>query len=186
MLLQFTLLLIAVAALAAVRAWHLARSSRQGFFLFWGRLEIAAVTLLIGALVVFGVLQIILRNFFQQGIIWADPLMRHIVLWLGCLGGTLASVRMRHINIDVLSRILPPRARQVRNRIVFGATAIASTALGLAALRLVIEERTYGARSFLNIQTWILESILPAAFLIIAYRGAYNAMLPEKHEEEPR
>lgn len=186
MLLQYILLLIGVAALAAIRAWHLARSRRLGFFLFWGRLEIAAVTLLIAALVLFGVLQIILRNFFQQGIIWADPLMRHIVLWLGCLGGTLASVRMRHINIDILSRVLPRRARRLRNRIVFGATALASTALGLAALRLVIDERTYGARSFLNIHTWILESILPAAFLIIAYRSAYNAMLPVEQEEEPR
>ena len=183
MLLQFGLLFIVIVAFAAFRSYHLARSTWQGFFRFWGTLEITAVTLLISGLVVFGILQIVLRNFFQQGIIWADPLMRHIVLWLGCLGGTLASAKMQHINIDILSRILPEHARGVRNRIVFSATAIASSVLGFAALKLVIDERTYGEHAFLNIETWILQSILPVAFCIIAYRSAYHAMMPVKDKQ---
>lgn len=183
MLIQFCSLFLIIAAFAAFRSRHLARSSWQRFFSFWGTLEIAAVILLLSGLVVFGILQIILRNFFQQGIIWADPLMRHIVLWLGCLGGTLASAKMQHINIDILSRILPKRAKWVRDRIVFGATAIASSVLGFAAFRLVIDERAYGERSFLNIETWMLQSILPAAFFIIAYRSAYHAMMPAKNKQ---
>lgn len=183
MLLQFFFVLAIIAALAAFRPSLVKRSIWRRFYNFWGAMEIAAVTLLITGLVAFGILQIVLRNFFQQGIIWADPLMRHIVLWLGCLGGTLASTKMQHINIDILSRILPRRAKPARDRIVFGATALASAVLGFAALRLVLDERSYGERSFLSIETWILQSILPAAFFIISYRSACNAISPAKNEE---
>ena len=58
-------------------------------------------------LIILGGLQIILRNVFHSGLLWADPLMRHIVLWLGCLGAALATTSARHINIDVFSRALP-------------------------------------------------------------------------------
>jgi C4-dicarboxylate transporter DctQ subunit len=182
-LLQFSLLAAVILAFAVLRSYHLNRNSWTAFFRFWGILEMGAVTLLISGLIFFGILQILLRNFFHQGIIWADPLMRHIVLWLGCLGGTLASARMQHINIDIFSRILSGTAKRFRDRIVFGATAAASSALGFAALRLVIDEKAYGERAFLNIETWVLQSILPLAFFIIAYRSAYNAITPAKRKE---
>jgi C4-dicarboxylate transporter DctQ subunit len=175
---MYSLIVAAVVAAAIVRA-ALARKSRlEGLFKFLGSLEIGFIALLLVALIFFGCLQIVLRNFFHRGIIWADPLMRHIVLWLGCLGGALATTRMRHIGIDVLTRFLPKTAKAVRDRVVYLATAAASTALGLAALKLVLDEKAFGEKSFSNIDTWILQAVLPAAFLVIAYRSLVNAIRP--------
>ena len=81
------------------------RDKLEGFFRSVGRLEVGVITVLLIALVLLGCMQIVLRNFFHSGIIWADPLMRHLVLWLGCLGAALATTRVRHINIDVFSRL---------------------------------------------------------------------------------
>lgn len=175
---MYALVILGVAAAAVLRAVLAKRKRWEGTFKLLGFVEIGVLTLLLAALVFFGCLQIVLRNFFQRGIIWADPLMRHIVLWIGCLGGVLATSKMRHIGIDALTRFLPGRAKAVRDRIVYFATAAAAFALGIAALKFVLDEKAFGGTSFLDIETWKLEAILPVAFLIIAYRSLVNAIRP--------
>ena len=163
---------------ALVRVYLDKKSRLKRFFGFLGLLEIGILALFLATLVSLGCLQIVLRNFFHQGIIWADPMMRHIVLWLGCLGGAYATTKMRHIGIDVLTRFLPKKARAVRDRVVYLATAGVAVMLGFAALKLVLEEKSFGEKDFLNIYTWLLQVILPAAFLLIAYRCLVNTIRP--------
>jgi TRAP-type C4-dicarboxylate transport system permease small subunit len=52
--------------------------------------------------------QIVLRNGFDGGIVWADSLLRIMVLWIALIGAVVASRDQRHINIDLISRFLPP------------------------------------------------------------------------------
>ena len=157
------------------------RTSRlKSLFRFLGGVEITVIALLLASLVFFGCLQIVLRNFFHRGIIWADPLMRHTVLWLGCLGAALATRKMRHINIDVFTRFLPPAVKTVRDKIVFLATALAASVLGFAALKLVVDEKSFGEKAFLNVDTWLLQAILPVAFFLIAYRSLLNVFAPPR------
>ena len=163
---------------ALVRVYLDKKSRLKRFFGFLGLLEIGILALLLATLVSLGCLQIVLRNFFHRGIIWADPMMRHIVLWLGCLGGAYATTKMRHIGIDVLTRFLPKKARAVRDRVVYLATAGVAVMLGFAALKLVLEEKSFGEKEFLNIDTWLLQVILPAAFLLIAYRCLVSTIRP--------
>jgi TRAP-type C4-dicarboxylate transport system permease small subunit len=136
--------------------------------------EIGAIVLLLGALVFLGTMQIVLRNFFHSGVLWADPMMRHIVLWLGCLGGALATTRVRHINIDVFSRLIPMRQKSTRRAVVYSATAVAAFFLGVAALRLVADERAFGDVAFGTVKTWVLQVVLPFAFFVISYRCLVN------------
>ena len=106
--------------------------------------------------------------------------MRHIVLWIGCLGGAYATTRMKHINIDVFSRMLQGRAKALRNLIVYLATAVAAFVLGISALRLVIDEKSYGETAFLGIGTWLLQAVLPFAFFLISYRCLLNLFARKK------
>ena len=184
-LLAYLLIVLGIVILARLRAYLNDKAAWQPVFKGLGVLEIAIISLLLATLIFFGTLQIVLRNFFQQGIVWADPLMRHIVLWLGCLGGVLATAKMRHINIDVLGRLLPERYQPLRNRVVAVATALATSVIGFAALKLVLDERAFGETDFLSIPTWILQSILPIAFMLITYRALVNFMLsPATREVE--
>jgi TRAP-type C4-dicarboxylate transport system permease small subunit len=100
--------------------------------------------------------------------------MRHIVLWLGCLGAALATTRVRHINIDVFTRIVPPRFKPIRRAAVYSATAIAAYVLGIAALRLVVDEREFGDVALGSIKTWVLQIVMPYAFFVISYRSLLN------------
>lgn len=168
---------VAITAFALLRARVDGRRGARRFYDFFANLEMGVIVLLLTTLMLVGVLQIVLRNTMQTGILWADPLMRHIVLWLGALGASLATARIRHINIDVFSRLLPERLAPARRTVVYTATAIAAFFLGIASLRLVIDERSYGDVAFMGIETWILQSVLPVAFLLICYRSLVNLFL---------
>jgi TRAP-type C4-dicarboxylate transport system permease small subunit len=42
---------------------------------------------------------------------WADSLLRKGTLWLSFLGASLATYNMKHINMDILLRVAPPRPK---------------------------------------------------------------------------
>jgi TRAP-type C4-dicarboxylate transport system permease small subunit len=157
-------------AFAALRARLDRRPGPRAFFRAAGLAEIGVVTLLLTSMVVLGAVQIFLRNVFHSGLLWADPLMRHTVLWLGAMGAMLAAARMNHITIDALSRVLPARLKPARRLVVYGATSIATYVLAISAARLVADERSFGEIAFLGIRTWVLQVILPVSFLVITYR----------------
>lgn len=131
---------VALVALAALRA-SLERAPRaRRFFSITERVEVGVIALMLLALVVLGCTQILLRNVFSSGLLWADPLMRHLVLALGALGAAMASARMRHISVDALSRTLPASLLPLRRLVVYGLTAVVAYALMIAAMRLVADE----------------------------------------------
>jgi len=186
----YVLIVFALVVFSFVRAQLEKKNRAEGFFGFFRGVEIGTLALLVGALIFFGCLQIVLRNFFHRGLFWADPLMRHIVLWIGCLGGAYATTRIRHINIDVFSRLLPRRLRALRNVVIYFATAAAASVLGLAALKLVLDEKAYGEKAFLGISTWLLQLVLPFAFFLITYRCLLSIFLGRveaalKHDDNP-
>ena len=55
------------------------------------RAEDALLVILLTAMIVLACTQILLRNFFDSGIVWIDPLLRVMVLWLGLVGATVAT-----------------------------------------------------------------------------------------------
>ena len=71
--------------------------------------ETALLVLVLGFMVVFAFLQVVLRNIFDEGILWGDILLRHLVLWVGFIGASLATREQKHINIDLFSRWLPEK-----------------------------------------------------------------------------
>jgi TRAP-type C4-dicarboxylate transport system permease small subunit len=179
-LLIYILIVSGILVTALIRAYLEKKNRLKSLFRFLGGFEITVIGLLLFSLIFLGCLQIVLRNFFHRGIIWADPLMRHTVLWLGCLGAALATSKMRHINIDIFTRFLPRGLKLFRDKIIYLATAIASSVLGFAALKLVIDERSFGEKAFLNIDVWLLQLVLPIAFFLIAYRSLLNVLVPRK------
>jgi len=173
----FSLIGVAIILLALLRAAFHRRGRLELLFRLLQRLEEGVIALLLGSLVVFGSTQIILRNFFHSGLLWADPLMRHVVLWLGCLGAAAATSEVRQIHIDVFTRLLPERARPARRMVVYTATAAAAFALGVAALKLVIDERAFGDIAFGGLPIWVLQTVLPFSLFLISYRSLFNMFI---------
>lgn len=60
-------------------------------------------------------LQVILRNFFDSGIHWADVFNRLMVLWVGMFAATVAAKTNLHLSLEVLTKFLPDRFKTIVN-----------------------------------------------------------------------
>ncbi len=97
-----------------------------------GEAVLAAALLL--AMIALAALQALLRNAALLGFGWAndtlgaladvDPFLQKGTLWLAFLGASLATHSDKHIAIDLLPRLLPPRGRAALRAVVSLASAI--------------------------------------------------------------
>jgi len=121
--------------------------------------------------------QIFLRNFLDIGFAWADPLLRIMVLWLGLLGALAASRDNKHITIDVLTRMMSPRARHATRIFTSLFTAIVTGIIAYHSVRFVVIEYQAGNIALSGIPAWQFEIILPIAFALISLRYVIHFVL---------
>lgn len=129
--------------------------------------------ILIGILllmIIIAVLQIVLRNFFDSGILWADPFVKVLVLWVGLLGAMVATRNNNHISIDLISRYLPNALKKITSLIVTLFAAVVCGVMTWLGLGFVIMEKQDGINAFGSVPAWICEAIIPIAFSIISLR----------------
>ena len=133
-------------------------------------LEDALLVLILGAMVVLSASQIVLRNLFDGAILWAGPMLRVGVLWVGMIGAMVATRSDKQISIDVVSRFLPTRWN-ARVRVLTDLfTAIVAAVVAWSAFRLVLDDRAAGVTAVAFVPLWVCEAILPVAFGVIALR----------------
>lgn len=132
--------------------------------------ESAFLAALLAAMLIFSFLQIVLRNVVQTGWVWIDPLLRHLLLWIGFAGALLATRMDQHINVDALSRSLSPAGRRSA-RIVTGiAAAAVCLVLAEAARAFLVDEAGAKTHGFLGVPTWCLIVVMPLALWGMAVR----------------
>jgi len=149
------------------------------------RIENAILVALVAALVAIAGAQILLRNLFGGGFIWADPLMRVLVLWVGLAGALVAAQHDNHIAINVVARLLPPHLKYWIRVVVDLVTTFVCAILAWVGGALVIAEFHGGARAFGDVPVWICQLVIPLAFGGIAVRYLGFAWLNSIHARRP-
>jgi TRAP-type C4-dicarboxylate transport system permease small subunit len=147
------------------------------------RIEEGVLTVLFLAIVFLSCLQLVLRNFFHSGLVWIDPVLRYIVLWLAFLGAMTAASRGRHISIDVLPRLFP-RARVWLHRLSASVAALVCIAMANGAYEYLRQEYQFGREALLGLRTWQLQSILLFGFMLLAYRFLVYILWGVREERE--
>jgi len=137
-------------------------------------LEDGLLVFTLGAMILLALSQIILRNFFDSGIEWSDPLLRVMVMWLGLLGAIAATKQSNHIGIDVVSRLLPNKGKVVSAVIANLFSAIICAIVSYYALQFVLIEYEDGMMAFSSIPAWLCESIIPIGFGLMSLRFLLN------------
>ena len=122
--------------------------------------------------------QIILRNFFDTGIFWADSALRVLVLWIGMIGAMFASRNKKHIRIDLLSHYLPDNIRDNIGRVTEFLTALVCGVVAYYSIEFIQYEYEEGLIAFANVPVWLCETIIPFAFIVIALRYFTYSILP--------
>jgi TRAP-type C4-dicarboxylate transport system permease small subunit len=140
------------------------------------RIEEILLVLFLGLMVILAFTQVVLRNLFGTGMLWADPLVRHFVLWAGFLGGALATSTERHINIDALTRFLTPRVHAGAKVLTSLFGAVACWFLAHAAWEFMLSEQAAGSTTVLGIPVWAAALIVPAGYGLMTLHFAMRAV----------
>lgn len=139
-------------------------------------LEDAVLVLLLAGMIGLAATQILLRNVLDSGLVWADELLRILVLWVGLAGALAASRDRNQIRIDVLSRFLAPRARQAVSILTDLFTAIVCLVVAWHSFVFVRGSLEFGDTLLGNLPAWWFQVILPAGFFLIGWRYLVHAV----------
>ncbi len=140
------------------------------------RFENLLLIIIVLVMVFLSFLQVILRNVFDQGILWGDIFLRHLVLWIGFIGASLATREKKHINIDILSRFAKSRWKSVSEVITFLFAALICLVLVDASWTFVAQERMFETMLFNDIPAWYFQLIIPIGFVMMSLRFLLHAI----------
>ncbi len=135
--------------------------------------KIEKIFLVIGVSVMILVVffDIILRELFDGGFIWAKELAAFLMIWVGFVGASLAAKENKHIVVGIPEKLFPkkvlPYVSLFASVIIFTVTIL----IAYLGFNYVLETKEFGETSLvLNIPLWIVQIIIPASLVIIAFR----------------
>lgn len=126
--------------------------------------------LLLTAMIILVCVQIVLRTFFSGGLLWADPLLRYLVLWCGLVGAVSATSQGKHIALDITGNALPEKIEPWLSCITHLFCTLAAGGLTLAAWRFLLGEIAFGGSGPLSLPLWFWNGIFPLAFGLITLK----------------
>jgi TRAP-type C4-dicarboxylate transport system permease small subunit len=128
------------------------------------KLETMLLVVFLSAMILLSFSQVVMRNVFGTGFLWADPLVRHLVIWVGFIGAAIATHEERHISIDALTKFLSPRLKAAANILTSLFAVIVCYFLADAAWVFLSDERTAGDELMLSIPLWLVILIIPGGY----------------------
>lgn len=130
--------------------------------------ETALIIVFLSVMILLAFLQVVLRNFLDTGLLWADPLVRHLVIWVGFVGAAVATHEERHISIDALTRFFPPRWKAAAHAATSLFALLVCLFLADAAWVFLKDEMELGSDFMLNVPTWVAVVVIPVGYGVIA------------------
>jgi TRAP-type C4-dicarboxylate transport system permease small subunit len=142
----------------------------RGIYRFVNRFEDIILSLILISMILLACTQIFLRTAMSSGLLWADPLLRYLVLWSGLLGAVAATGQGKHIALDVLSRKMPKSIAPWVNMATLLFCCLASAGLAWAGVIFIQGELEFGSAGPLSLPLWFWNSIFPVAFALITIK----------------
>jgi TRAP-type C4-dicarboxylate transport system permease small subunit len=132
------------------------------------KVEISFLVLFLTIMILLAFLQVVLRNVFSTGILWADTFLRYLVLWVGFLGAAVATHEERHINIDALTRFFSPYLKNLISIITNAVATVACYYMLKASIDFIRIGLPPDLTLFLNIPLLYFIVIVPIGFGLMA------------------
>jgi TRAP-type C4-dicarboxylate transport system permease small subunit len=114
--------------------------------------------------------QILFRLFFGTTFVWADAMVRVLVLWVGLFGAMVASRKGNHICIDLATRYLGSHSARYAKLLVDLFTAAVCLIVVYHSAILVNIEYTDSTLAFASVPTWVCMTIMPFSFFVMSIR----------------
>ena len=140
------------------------------------RVETVLLVVFLGAMVLLAFAQVVMRNVFDAGFLWGDPIVRQMVMWSGFMGAAIAASQDRHISIDALTKFLKGRVKDIVHVITSLFASAVCFYLAQAAWVFMQDERHSGGELISGIPSWIGLSIIPFGFGLLTIHFALSAI----------
>jgi len=146
-----------------------------------GYIENGLLVIFLTVTVVMAFLQVILREFWQTGILWADVFLRHLVLWIGFFGAALAAKESRHFSIDIITKRLPVVVQRIVQVFLNLSAAGVCCFLCRAGMSFISDEIKFSNQPLFtilgkNIMPYHFEIIIPIGFGLIGVHFLFRAI----------
>lgn len=129
----------------------------------------AGVLMLVSSLMIF--LQVILRYVFSYSIIWVEEFARYSIVWFVFLGASLAVREGKHASVDVLIRLLPPRAQKFFDVLDILISILFALVIAWFGFRMVVRIQQIGnITPALRIPMYIPYLAIPIGALMMTWR----------------
>jgi C4-dicarboxylate transporter, DctM subunit len=129
----------------------------------------------LAGLTIVPLLEIALRRVLHNGIYGASTITQHLTLIVGIAGAAAAARENRLITLSNLSTLLKGRMRTYS--VVFS-NAVAATItafLFAASMQFLMVEREAGQTLAYGVPVWVVESVMPIGFAVIAVRLLWHS-----------
>ncbi|OGS15669.1 MAG: hypothetical protein A2234_08815 [Elusimicrobia bacterium RIFOXYA2_FULL_58_8] len=145
--------------------------------------EKAAVVALVFAMIGLSFLQVLLRIFFHSGIVWLDPLLRHMAVWAGLTGAAIAARYSRHFALEAFAKSTPARLHRPLEIFTGLFTMAAALLLFYASYKFIRDEFSAGSVAFhinnLAVPGGWAEIIIPVSLALIAFHAFAGIFRPK-------
>lgn len=151
--------------------------------------ETALLVALLAVMVTLSFAQVVLRQAFGLGLLWADTFLRHAVLWVGFLGAARATVEQKHFAFEVLAERAGPRSKRWLLGVSNGCAALACVFLARASWKFLLDEKASGAELFrvagIAVPAWLFAVIVPVGFALVGLHALARVAEQAAGEERP-
>lgn len=152
-----------------------ASASKSGLVRGLVRAENALVALVLVAIACVPLLEGLLRSVFGASLSGASTIVAHLTLVVGMLGGAVAARENRMLALSTVDTFLKGSLRAVLHACTFGFAAAVAAFLCVAGVQWIQTEIPTGAELVYGIPTWVVQSVLPFGFGLVALRLAWAA-----------
>jgi len=136
-----------------------------------GRAEAIGVSAALGIMMLLPLAEAALRRTLHVSIAASTTIVQHMVLVVGMAGGAIAAREGRLLTLSTWGETkLRGRWKEIARVFTTGVSAAVCAFLSVAAAQWVQTEREAGRILVLGIPIWVVESILPIGFAVIALR----------------
>jgi TRAP-type C4-dicarboxylate transport system permease small subunit len=134
------------------------------------RLEDGLLAALLLLLLLLAVAQIAMRWVADTGWLEGETVQRTLVLWIALLGALGAARERRHLALDLLPRLLPPRGRRIVWALAQLIAAALCAVMAWYGWSLIELEREAPGILFAGVPTWAGMLVIPLGFAVLTLR----------------
>lgn len=135
------------------------------------RIEITACILLLTVMSLIVIVQVFSRYLFTYSFVWAEELVRYLMIWMVMIGAALVQSRNDHIRIDFFPMLAGPRGRRVMETGFRLCTLIFLVILLFKGIRIAYFNRLFESSGLRITMFWPMLALPLGAILMGIYTG---------------